>query len=323
MAWGCGNGRPEAVVLATTTSVEDSGLLTHLLNAYREEERNAVAVVRPLAVGSGEALELGRRGDADVLIVHYPSAELAFIAEGYGEGRVPIMTNDFVVLGPPEDPAGIGTARTAPEAFRAIAATGAQFLSRGDRSGTHGRELELWDSAGVVPNDAWYVEAGQGMGPLLQIASERGAYALSDRATFLTMRPRLRLDALFTGDPQLKNIYSAILVRHSDRKPEAQAFWTWLISANGQRAVASYRDSSGRQLFDPVRQDMASPQASSGLEEDEAVSRPTGRGIRVRGSDGTGLRSSAASTAADGRPSLLDRFLCRSVPPALADSSCG
>ncbi len=308
LAAGCARGGSEAVLLATTTSVEDSGLLTHLLEAYRQEDPGAA--IRPLAVGSGEALELGRRGDADLLIVHHPRAEEAFVDGGHGEARVPIMVNDFVVVGPPADPAGVASSSAASEALRTIAGSGELFLSRGDNSGTHNRELEVWRAADVALEERWYQEAGQGMGPVLQMASERGAYVLTDRSTFYAMERHLELAVLFEGDPQLRNVYSVIIVRGSQREAQARALQNWLTSPHGRSAIDGYLDDYGRALF------------RSTTPGDEALEAWPGRSqaMRTRGASGApGSRVSEVTR----RPTLRARLLCRSVPPAHADARCG
>jgi tungstate transport system substrate-binding protein len=308
LASGCAGGGSEAVLLATTTSVEDSGLLAHLLEAYRQDAPGMA--IRPLAVGSGEALELGRRGDADVLIVHNQRAEEAFVAGGYGEARVPIMFNDFVVVGPPADPAGVTSSSAASEALRTIAESGELFLSRGDNSGTHHRELEMWRVADMTPEGRWYQEAGQGMGPVLQMASERGAYALADRSTFYAMEPHLELAVLFEGDPRLRNVYSVIIVRGSPREAQARTLLEWLTSPVGRQAIDSYLDDYGRPLF------------HSTTPGGEALGTLPGRPpvVRTRGAPGA---SESRATEVTRRPTLRERLLCRSVPPAHADARCG
>jgi tungstate transport system substrate-binding protein len=305
---GCARGGSEAILLATTTSVEDSGLLTHLLEAYRQEDPGAA--VRPLAVGSGEALELGRRGDADLLIVHHPSEEQAFVDGGYGEARVPIMVNDFVVVGPPSDPAGVASSSAASEALRTIAGSGELFLSRGDNSGTHNRELEVWGAADVAPEGSWYQEAGQGMGPVLQMASERGAYVLTDRSTFYAMERHLELAVLFEGDPRLRNVYSIIIVSGSPREARARALQDWLTSPDGRSAIDGYLDDYGRALF------------RSTTPGDEALEAWPGRSQAMRTRGASGAPGSRASEVTE-RPTLRARLLCRSVPPAHADARCG
>ncbi|MEE8594440.1 MAG: substrate-binding domain-containing protein [Gemmatimonadota bacterium] len=308
LAAGCARGDSEAVLLATTTSVEDSGLLAHLLEAFRQEVPGAA--IRPLAVGSGEALELGRRGDADLLIVHHPSEEEAFVAGGYGEARVPIMFNDFVVVGPPADPAGVASSNAASEALRRIAGSGELFLSRGDNSGTHYRELEVWRAADVVPEGRWYQDAGQGMGPVLQMASERGAYVLTDRSTFYAMEPHLELAVLFEGDPRLRNVYSVIIVHGSLREAQARALQDWLTSPDGRRAIDGYLDDYGRPLFHSM------------TPGDEALEAWPGRSAAMRTRGASGAPGSRASEVPR-RPTLRARLLCRSVPPAHADARCG
>jgi tungstate transport system substrate-binding protein len=321
LAVGCARAGSEAVLLATTTSVEDSGLLAHLLEAFRQQVPGAA--IWPLAVGSGEALELGRRGDADLLIVHHPSEEEAFVAGGYGEARVPIMFNDFVVVGPPADPAGVASSSSAPEALRTIANSGEPFLSRGDNSGTHNRELEVWTTADVAPEGRWYLEAGQGMGPVLQMASERGAYVLTDRSTFYAMESHLELAVLFEGDPQLRNVYSVIIVRGSPREADARALQDWLASPDGRRSIDDYRDDHGRPLFHSTTAVVEALEAWP----DRSSTMPT-RG--ARGAPGSGLsevgrRPGKETRTPTGpmRPTLRARLLCRSVPPAHADARCG
>ena len=310
---GCASADDPAVVLATTTSIDDSGLLPHLLRAYQTERPSAR--VRPLAVGSGEALELGRRGDADLLIVHSPWAEKQFMDEGRGESRVQIMYNDFVVVGPPDDPAAVAGVGSPGEAFRAIGEAGVPFLSRGDDSGTHRRELEIWSDAGTTRASSWYLEAGQGMGPLLQMASERRAYTLSDRATFYSMQPQLDLEVVYEGDALLQNVYSVILVRRAGARSDARDLFEWLTSEAGAQAIAAYRDGGGRKLFHPLRPADAAWEApaltDATLAEDPASPR-------------AGIPASQRETTEESqnRPDLRQRLLCRSVPPGRADPSC-
>lgn len=199
-------------------------------------------------------LELGRRGDADLLLVHAPAAERRFMDAGYGTEQTPLMRNDFVVVGPPDDPAGTAGARSAAEAFARIAAAGARFVSRGDSSGTHERELALWRVAGVRPEPPWYIESGQGQGTTLQIASERRAYALADRATFTVLADVLDLRPLVEGpDPELGNIYSVIVPSAAAHPAEAQVLAAWLFSPAGREAIAGYRlAGSASPLFTPL-----------------------------------------------------------------------
>lgn len=321
VAGGCVRDDSEALLLATTTSVEDSGLLAHLLEAYRQDAPNAS--IRPVAVGSGEALALGRRGDADLLIVHHQAEEERFMAGGFGVDRVPIMSNDFVIVGPPGDPADIASSGSPPEAFRRIAGSGEMFISRGDNSGTHGRELELWKTADIEPEGRWYVQAGQGMGPVLQMATERGAYVLSDRSTFYAMEPHLELALLYQGDPQLQNVYSVIIVRGSRGEAAARAFRDWLTSEVGRRSIDDFRDGYGRPLFHSM---------TPGDVDLGAVADRSGDVMRTRGAssaaigrpDTSGRPGMETSTPeAPLRPTLGARLLCRSVPPAHADARCG
>jgi tungstate transport system substrate-binding protein len=238
--------------LATTTSTQNSGLLEALLPAFREATGIEVQVI---AVGTGRALRLGGAGDVDVVMVHAPEAEERFVAEGGGTRRYPVMKNAFLLIGPPEDPAGIRGERDAAAALRRIAASGARFVSRGDDSGTHKKERALWRAAGVRPAGTWYVEAGQGMGKVLQMADELDAYTLTDQGTWLAYRDRIRLVPLVAGDPRLDNPYAVIPVnprRHPHVNHEdAMAFVDWLRSPEGQRRIAAFR-LHGEQAFVPT-----------------------------------------------------------------------
>lgn len=238
--------------LATTTSTENSGLLGHLLPAFEERFGVRVEVV---AVGSGQALKLAENGDADVVLSHAPALEEAFVASGFGVNRRDVMYNDFVLVGPPADPAGLRGQREIAAALRAIAAAGAPFLSRGDESGTHHKERALWQAAGVAPAGAWYRSAGVGMGQLLQMADEQGAYTLTDRGTFLSRRQVGELVIVVEGDPPLRNPY-AVLATNPARHPEVQylaamQLIAWLTSPDGQRRIASFKV-GGQQLFFPT-----------------------------------------------------------------------
>jgi tungstate transport system substrate-binding protein len=250
---GCA-GAPagRSLVLATTTSTQDSGLLDDLLPAFTADTGWGV---QTLAVGSGQAIELGRRGEADALLVHSPAAEEALVAEGATGRRLLVMHNDFVLVGPPTDPAGVrGTDSTT--AMRAIAAAEAVFVSRGDDSGTAAREDDLWERAGIAPAGAWYQETGQGMGQTLRVADEKGGYALSDRATFLAQRDALALEVLGEGDPGLLNVYHVIemTARAGDRvrADGAAAFADWITSPAAQQRIGAFGAAeSGRPLFTP------------------------------------------------------------------------
>ncbi|MFZ5509045.1 MAG: extracellular solute-binding protein [Pseudomonadota bacterium] len=242
------------IVVASTTSTEQSGLFKHLLPRF--EQKTGVRV-RVVALGTGQALDMARRGDADVVFVHDPAAEEKFVAEGYGLKRFPVMYNDFVLVGPKSDPAKVAGAQDVLEALRRIEAARAPFVSRGDRSGTHAAELRLWQAAGVDLGKAkgpWYRDTGSGMGPALNTAASMGAYILADRGTWLSFKNRGELAILLQGDARLFNQYGVILVnpaRHPHVKKEwGQQFVDWLISPQGQQAIADYRI-GGEQLFFP------------------------------------------------------------------------
>jgi tungstate transport system substrate-binding protein len=242
------------ITVASTTSTEQSGLFPQLLPAFEKDTGIAVHVV---AVGTGQALDIGRRGDADVVFVHARSAEEKFVAEGHGVKRIPVMYNDFVLIGPKADPARIGAGRDAVEALKKIRSSSAPFVSRGDRSGTHIAEIDLWKGAGIdiaKEKGSWYRDTGQGMGPALNTASSMNAYILADRGTWASFRNRGELTVLVEGDKRLFNQYGVILVnpeKHpSVRRTHAQAFVDWLVSPEGQKLIASYRI-AGEQLFSP------------------------------------------------------------------------
>ena len=238
--------------LATTTSTENSGLLDYLLPAFQKHSGIPVHVI---AVGTGKALRIASAGDVDVVMVHARPAEQRFVADGDGVGRREIMYNDFVVVGPGDDPAGIAESDTAAQALQRIAASGSRFVSRGDDSGTHKKELALWEMAGVKPDGDRYVESGLGMGNVLQMASELDAYTLTDRGTWLAFRGRLELVLLLQGDPPLFNPYGIIAVnpkRHPDvNYAGATALIDWLASADGQKMIARYTV-DGQVLFHPL-----------------------------------------------------------------------
>ncbi len=239
------------ITVASTTSTENSGLFDHILPLFQEETGIEVRVV---AQGTGQALETGRRGDADVVFVHARALEDAFVAEGYGVERFDVMYNDFVIVGPGEDPAGLADADDAASAMAAIAEAEAPFASRGDDSGTHVAEMNLWEAAGVAPEGQWYLSTGSGMGATLNTAAQVPAYALTDRATWLSFANRGPLEIAFEGDPVLFNPYGIILVnpeRHPHVKAEqGQAFIDWVVSQAGQEAIAGYTV-AGEQLFFP------------------------------------------------------------------------
>jgi tungstate transport system substrate-binding protein len=241
------------ITVASTTSTEQSGLFSHILPLFQEETGIDVRVV---AVGTGQALAIGARGDADAVLVHDRPGEDAFVAQGHGIDRRDVMANDFVLVGPAMDPAGIRGASTATEAFRRISAAQAAFVSRGDDSGTHRMELRLWAGAGVQkPTGTWYREVGQGMGPTLNIAAGLSAYTLADRATWATFKNRADLVILSQGDAALINPYGSILVNPAKgphiKAADAKIWHEWLTSEAGRRAIASYRV-GGEQLFYPA-----------------------------------------------------------------------
>lgn len=243
------------ITVASTTSTVNSGLFDAILPAFTE----ATGIeVRVLSQGTGQALDTGRRGDADVVFVHARAAEEAFVAEGHGVARFPVMYNDFVLVGPQDDPAGVARSADAPAALAAIAGAEAPFASRGDDSGTHQAELALWEAAGVEPEGSWYRETGQGMGATLNIAAELPAYALTDRGTWIAFENKRDLVVAVEGDRRLFNQYGVILVdpqRHPSVKADAgQAFIDWLTSDAGQQAIAGYR-LDGQQLFFPNADD--------------------------------------------------------------------
>jgi tungstate transport system substrate-binding protein len=244
----------KSIVVASTTSTQDSGLFGHILPLVKAATGIEVRVV---AQGTGQALDTGRRGDADVLFVHAKAQEEEFVADGFGVKRFPVMYNDFVLIGPKSDPAGIKGMGDIAAALQAIKAKGAPFISRGDRSGTHIAELDLWKAASVniaKDKDPWYKEIGQGMGAALNTASASNAYVLSDRGTWIAFKNRGELDIVIQGDKRLLNQYGVMLVnpaKHPHVKKElGQAFIDWLVSAAGQKAIADYKI-EGQQLFFP------------------------------------------------------------------------
>ena len=240
---------------ASTTSTQNSGLFDYILPIFAKKTGIQVDVV---AVGTGASIEIGKRGDADVVFVHAKPLELKAVEEGFFVNRHDVMYNDFVIVGPPDDPAKIKGLKSATEAFKKIAAGGATFISRGDKSGTNIKELSVWKADGIDPKgQKWYLEAGQGMGNTLRVASEKGAYTLTDRGTWLALKDKEKLKlALFVeGDPILFNQYGVMAVNPTKHKnvkyKEAMEFVSWLISPEGQQAIASYKDKHGNKLFVP------------------------------------------------------------------------
>jgi len=241
----------ERLKLATTTSTENTGLLDELLPAFTASTGIEVDVI---AVGTGKAIALGENGDVDIIMVHARSKEDSFVADGYGVNRRDLMHNDFVVLGPSSDPAGIGGTSSAADALEKISRNAADFVSRGDDSGTHTREKELWSAAGITPSGTWYKEAGQGMGAVITMANDLEGYTLSDRGTFLAMMDKIDLVVLVEGDSKLFNPYGIIAVNpalHEHANYEgAMSLITFLTSGKGQSIIGDFRK-NGEQLFYP------------------------------------------------------------------------
>jgi tungstate transport system substrate-binding protein len=246
------SGQTVRLRLATTTSTQDSGLLPILNPPF---EKLTGITVDVIAVGTGKAIKLGENGDVDVVLVHDRKAEDRFVAQGFGVNRRDVMHNDFVVVGPAEDPAKIATAKTAAEAFAGIAAAGAPFVSRGDASGTYVKEIDLWAAASITPKGAWYKEAGQGMGEVLIMSNNLKAYTLSDRGTWIAMKDKLKgLRILEEGDAGLFNPYGVIAV-NPQKHPEvsymaAMQYIAWITSVQGQKVIRDYT-LGGQQLFTP------------------------------------------------------------------------
>ena len=242
------------IVVASTTSTEQSGLFGHILPAFQKKTGIQVRVV---ALGTGQALDLARRGDADVVFVHARSAEEKFLAEGHGVKRFDVMYNDFVLIGPKSDPAKISGGRDILDALKKIKSASAPFVSRGDKSGTHIAELDLWKLAGIdiaTEKGPWYRDTGQGMGPALNTASAMNAYILADRGTWISFKNRGELAVAVEGDKRLFNQYGVMLVnpaRHPNVKKDlGQAFVDWVVSPEGQKTIAAY-EIGGDQLFFP------------------------------------------------------------------------
>lgn len=238
--------------MATTTSTDNSGLLKHLLPIFEKESGYKVHVI---AVGTGKALRMGRDGDVDVVLVHAPAAEQKFVDGGYGEKRFKVMYNDFVIVGPKNDPAKINSAKSIAEAMSSISQTQSLFISRGDDSGTHKKERKLWQTAAVKPEGKWYREAGQGMGKVIQIAGELDAYTMTDRGTWLAYQDRSPLAVKFQGDENLFNPYGIIAV-NPKRYPDsnysgAMALIKWITSKAGQKMIHDFAI-NGTQLFTPM-----------------------------------------------------------------------
>jgi tungstate transport system substrate-binding protein len=244
----------KAVILATTTSTQDSGLLDTLIPIF---EKQTGYFVKTIAVGSGQAMAMGQKGEADVMLVHSPAAEKKFVEEGYGINRRIIMHNDFVIVGPPEDPAKIKGTKSASESFKKIASANSLFLSRGDNSGTHAKEKSIWKATGINPEgEKWYQQTGLGMGQTLNVASEKNAYTLADRGTYLALKKNLSLDILVEGDAILLNVYHVIEVNPSKwpkvNVPGGKAFADFMVSKETQEIIKTFGvDKFGSPLFFP------------------------------------------------------------------------
>ena len=232
----------ERLRMATTTSTDNSGLLDVILPPFDKKFNIKVAVI---AVGTGKAIKLGENGDVDLILVHAPHAEEKFIKEGHGVNRRKVMHNDFIILGPQNDPAKISGIKSASQAFKNISSTGATFISRGDDSGTHKKEKEIWEKSGLSPEEKWYLEAGQGMGTVLQMAHEKKGYTLSDRGTYLAYKSKIDLIILSEGDSDLHNPYGVIAV-NPQKYPKtnyvkAMALIGWLTSPECQRMISEFK----------------------------------------------------------------------------------
>jgi tungstate transport system substrate-binding protein len=248
------NAQQKNVILATTTSTQDSGLLDVLIPVF---EKKTGYFVKTIAVGSGQAMAMGQKGEADVLLVHSPDAEKKFVADGYGINRRLVMHNDFIVVGPASDPAKFKGVKSTAEAFKKIAATQSPFISRGDNSGTNAKEKEIWKAAGVkYEGEKWYQQTGLGMGQTLNVASEKRAYTLADRGTYLALKKRLDLDILAEGDAILLNIYHVIEVNPAKfsklNVPGGKAFADFMVSKEVQDMIKTFGvDKFGSPLFFP------------------------------------------------------------------------
>jgi len=251
---GAALAAPRPIILATTTSTQDSGLLDVLIPMF---QRKTGIMVKTIAVGSGQALAMGEKGEADVLLSHSPDAEKKFMAAGHGVKRWIVMHNDFVIVGPPADPAGIKAARTAPDALKKIAGAAQPWYSRSDNSGTHAQEQKLWKTAGTDPlGQKWYFQTGLGMGQTLNVAAEKKGYTLSDRGTYLAMKKVLGMAILCEGDPSLLNVYHVIEVNPAPfpkvNAAGATAFAQFMLSAETQEAIRTFGvDKYGAPLFFP------------------------------------------------------------------------
>lgn len=247
-------GEQKTIILATTTSTQDSGLLDVLLPVF---EKKTGYFVKTIAVGSGQAMAMGQKGEADVMLVHSPAAEKKFVEEGYGVNRRLVMHNDFIIVGPPDDPAKIKGIKSTPEAFKKIAVADKLFLSRGDNSGTHAKEKDVWKAAGINPEkEKWYQQTGLGMGQTLNVAAEKKGYTLADRGTYLALQQNLGLSILAEGDAILLNIYHVIEVNPAKwpkvNAAGGKAFADFIVARETQEAIKTFgMDKFGSPLFFP------------------------------------------------------------------------
>ena len=240
------------MVLASTTSTQDSGLFDVLIPAF--EKANPDIKVQVVAVGTGEAIQKGRDGDADGLLVHAKADEEKFVEEGYADSRADVMYNQFIIVGPKDDPAKIKGSKNAAEAFKRIADAEAKFISRADDSGTNKKELKIWEAAGIEPKGSWYEKSGQGMGDTLKMTDEMGAYTIADQATFLTMSNEKAIEsvAVFEGADDLLNQYGVLVVKGAKQEAAAQKFYDWITSAEGQDVIKNFGvETFGTSLFTP------------------------------------------------------------------------
>lgn len=241
--------KAETITLATTTSTEDSGLLDVLIPAFEKKHDNKIKV-KVVAVGTGQAIEIGEKGDADVLLVHARASEDEFVAKGYGTDAWDVMYNQFLIVGPKDDPAGVALAKTSVEAFQKIASGKSTFISRGDESGTHKKELSLWEKAKIKPEGSWYISSGQGMGETLKMAEEKNAYTLTDEATFLTNKTTLVM--VYKGDQDLYNPYGIIKVKSTKKGEAADKLIDFFVSSEGQKRIGDFgKDKYNKSIFVP------------------------------------------------------------------------
>lgn len=245
----------KAIILATTTSTENSGLLDYILPSFKEETGIEAKVI---AVGTGKALQMGRDGEADVLLVHAKSSEEQFVEEGHGTERFDVMYNDFVIIGPKDDPAKLSEKAKSDvvEAFKILNGGQGQFVSRGDDSGTHKKEKKFWEEAGIEPAGDWYISAGKGMGDVIQMTNEMQAYTMSDRATYLSMKDKIELEVVVEGDSKLFNQYGVIPVNPTKNdqinSDGAESFVKWLLSEETQKLIGEFgKEKFGQPLFTP------------------------------------------------------------------------